>query len=49
VYTLNPSDVEYVIINGKIVLGKGKILTFNEDEIKEELIKIQGVISHDMQ
>jgi 5-methylthioadenosine/S-adenosylhomocysteine deaminase len=49
VYTLSPADVSYVVINGKIVMAKGKILTLNEDEIKETMLEIQNTIIHDLQ
>lgn len=49
VYTLNPADVSYSIINGKIVMAKGKILTIDEEAIKESIIEIQKFILNDLQ
>lgn len=48
VYTLNPADVSYVVINGKIVMAKGKILTLNEDDIKKSILEVQNTIIHDL-
>ena len=36
VYSCGPQNVEYVIINGKIVMEKGEIKTINEEELLEE-------------
>jgi 5-methylthioadenosine/S-adenosylhomocysteine deaminase len=49
VYTLNPADVSYSIINGKIVMAKGNILTIDEEAIKESIIELQKFISNDLQ
>ncbi|MFH1452663.1 MAG: amidohydrolase [Armatimonadota bacterium] len=36
VYSSHPSDIEYVICNGRIILDKGQIMTFDEEKVKYE-------------
>jgi 5-methylthioadenosine/S-adenosylhomocysteine deaminase len=36
VYSLKASDVETVIINGRLVVAEGRVLTLDEEEIREK-------------
>jgi len=40
VYATQSSDVDYTIINGKIIVDKGKVMTINEDEVVKKMDKI---------
>jgi 5-methylthioadenosine/S-adenosylhomocysteine deaminase len=48
VYALNPIDVNYVIINGKVIMEKGKLTTINEEQIKVDILRIQNLILQDI-
>lgn len=43
VYSANPSNVDAVIVNGKIVVKNKKLLTANVRELREKLLKLCGV------
>jgi hypothetical protein len=44
VYDLKGSDVRTSVIDGKVVMFEGKVLTLNEGQILEEAKKYQSVI-----
>ena len=44
VYQANPSNVEYTIVNGKIVMVNRKLTNIDEDEIRTKTIAIENDI-----
>ncbi len=42
VYCARGSDVDTVIVNGKIVVRQGKVLTLNEEELLRKVMKVAG-------
>lgn len=42
VYAARASDVETVIINGKIIMENKEVLTIDEEEVKRKICQIQG-------
>lgn len=40
VYSMFPADVEYVIVDGKLIMEMGKILTLDEEIVKREFLKL---------
>lgn len=44
VYQANPSNVEYTIVNGKIVMANRKLTNIDEDEIRTKTIAIENDI-----
>ncbi|MGB9693605.1 MAG: amidohydrolase [Fervidobacterium sp.] len=40
VYSMFPADVDYVFVDGKLIMEMGKILTLDEEILKKEFIKL---------